>query len=69
MKDRKGSRPGKKKLSRFFIDQKLSTTDKERVWVLEMDKKIIWVIGHRIDDRYKITDNTKQVLKLSFSQT
>jgi len=69
MKDRKGSRPGKKKLSRFFIDQKLSKTDKESVWVLEMDKKIIWVIGHRIDDRYKITDNTKQVLKLSFSQT
>lgn len=58
--------PRKKKLSRFFIDQKLSLADKERVWVLEMDKKIIWVINHRIDDRFKVTDNTKEILKIQF---
>jgi tRNA(Ile)-lysidine synthase len=52
----------KKKVSRLLIDLKLSKTEKEKVWVLEMNKKIVWVVGHRIDDRYKVSEATSCVL-------
>ena len=57
----------KKKVARFLIDQKISKTDKENIWVLEMNKKIIWVVGQRIDDRFKITDATKEVIVIRVS--
>ncbi len=55
---------GEKKVSDFLIDQKVSRDEKRSVCVLVDGDKIIWVCGMRIDDRYKVTSDTKEVLRL-----
>lgn len=56
---------GWKLLSDFFIDQKLSVLEKEQTWLLTHQNEIVWVIGQRLDDRFKVTDSTQKVLKIS----
>jgi tRNA(Ile)-lysidine synthase len=53
-----------KKLSDFFINEKFSVLDKERAWLLVSDGKIVWICGHRLDDRFKITESTFKSLQI-----
>lgn len=55
---------GKKKLSKYFKDEKLSLLDKENTWLLCSGNAIVWVINKRADERFKVTKNTKQILKI-----
>jgi len=58
---------GKKKLSKFFKDEKYSLNEKENTWLLCSEDKIVWVIGKRLDDRFKVTDFTTKILKIKIS--
>ncbi len=55
---------GQKKLSDFFIDNKVDIVTKEKTWILTSEGKIVWVVGYRIDDNFKMTAASKQVLVL-----
>jgi tRNA(Ile)-lysidine synthase len=53
-----------KKLQDFFIDQQVPNYLRKRVPVLECEQGIVWIAGYRIDHRYRVTDNTRQVLEV-----
>lgn len=55
---------GFKKLSDFFIDNKFSLADKESTWIMVSGEDIVWVMGHRIDDRFKTTTRTQRILEV-----
>jgi tRNA(Ile)-lysidine synthase len=59
---------GMKKLSDFFVDEKLSLPDKEKLWLLANGEEIVWIIGLRLDDRYKITRETTNVLAVHLNE-
>ncbi|MEL4456775.1 tRNA lysidine(34) synthetase TilS [Lutimonas vermicola] len=58
---------GKKKLSKFFKDEKYSLLQKENIWLLCSGTHIIWVIGKRSDNRYIVSDKTKNILKATLN--
>lgn len=56
---------GKKKLSKYFKDEKLSLLQKENTWVLCSQNDVIWIINKRADNRYKVTSQSSQILKIT----
>lgn len=57
----------RKKVSDFLVDNKVPLTDKDAVTVLESDGEIIWVAGYRIDNRFRITPQTRRVVRFSLA--
>lgn len=56
---------GTKKVSKYFKDEKLSLIDKSNKWLLCSDNQIVWIVGMRQDERFKITTNTTKILKIT----
>lgn len=56
---------GKKKLSKYFKDEKLSLIDKSNQWILCSENQIVWVIGKRQDERFKVETNTTNIVQIT----
>ncbi|MBU0994666.1 MAG: tRNA lysidine(34) synthetase TilS [Proteobacteria bacterium] len=58
---------GSQKLKKFFINHKISARDRKKGFILESDNRIIWVVGHRIDNAVRLSPNTQKVLKIELA--
>jgi tRNA(Ile)-lysidine synthase len=54
----------RKKIQDYFVDEKIPRDERDIVPLLINDTAIAWVIGYRVDDRFKVDDNTKRVMRL-----
>ena len=58
---------GRKKLQDFFVDEKYSRDERDRIPVLCLGPEVIWVVGGRISENYKVDDNTERIILLEYS--
>ena len=57
----------KKKLSKFFKDEKVDVLSKEKTWLLCSEGQIVWVIGMRADHRFRVEDTAQDIIKIEFT--
>ncbi len=55
---------GQKKVSDFLVDEKVSLPDKDRQWLVLSDNEVVWVVGRRISEDFKVTPQTQTILEL-----
>lgn len=58
---------GKKKVSKYFKDEKFTLFQKQDTWILESNKQIVWIIGYRADERFKVENTTQTTIKIAFN--
>ncbi|MEZ5045650.1 MAG: tRNA lysidine(34) synthetase TilS [Chitinophagaceae bacterium] len=54
----------KKKIARILIDEKIPLHEKEKIWVMVSNEKIVWLLGLKTDHRFRVTEKTKEVFCL-----
>ena len=59
---------GKKKLNKYFKDEKLSDLEKDQVWLLCSENEIVWVVGKRADKRFSVVDSTHKKIILTYKR-
>ncbi|MDR2684819.1 MAG: tRNA lysidine(34) synthetase TilS [Prevotellaceae bacterium] len=59
---------GFQKISDFFINKHFNLIEKEQTWLMFSAEKLAWVVGHRLDDRFKINSKTRKVMKIDIIQ-
>jgi tRNA(Ile)-lysidine synthase len=58
---------GKKKVSKYFKDEKFSQFQKEETWILESNNQIVWIIGHRADERFKPDNTNQNIIQITYN--
>ena len=59
---------GKKKVSKYFKDEKFTLFQKKEAFILECNNKVVWIIGHRADERFKPENTTQKIIQITYSK-
>ena len=59
----------RKKISDYFVDEKIALLDKKHIPIFESNGEVVWICGKRLDERYKVTEQTRNVIRLEFGST
>ena len=58
---------GRKKLQDFFVDGKIDRVERDKIPLLCLGSEVVWVVGNRINEHYKVEKNTERIIILEFS--
>jgi tRNA(Ile)-lysidine synthase len=56
----------RKKISDYFVDEKIALLEKKQIPIFESNGEVVWICGRRLDERFKVTDQTRSVIRLEF---